>query len=219
MKITNIEATTIPDAWFQCIYKLLDEGNSYIVQKGSYEGESRLEFDFITVLIKHPYSEPYDSMLPDIPQELGIPNPVAPGYVEQYLPYLMTGTISSNEQYTYGSRIYDQISYWIDELKKTPKTNQAVLQVASPGDYKLSDPPCLREIGLKIKDGTLIFYPVFRSWDLWNGFPANLSAIAVLQNYMASYIGVESGPICAVSKGLHIYGYVEELAKLRCRRS
>jgi len=34
--------------------------------------------------------------------------------------------------------------------------------------------------------------------------------------YMADEIGVESGGgICASSKGLHLYGYIEELAKLR----
>ena len=75
---------------------------------------------------------------------------------------------------------------------------------------------CLRHIDCRIKDNLLIFYPYFRSWDLWGGMPANLAGIAVLQKMMADEIGVESGPICASSKGLHIYGYVEELAKLRC---
>jgi thymidylate synthase len=35
---------------------------------------------------------------------------------------------------------------------------------------------------------------------------------------MADEIGVECGPIIASSKGLHLYGYVEELAKLRCNK-
>ena len=69
-----------------------------------------------------------------------------------------------------------------------------------------------------IEHKELIFYPYFRSWDLWGGFPANLAAIAVLQKYMADEIGVEAGPIIASSKGLHLYGYVEELAKLRCNK-
>ena len=68
---------------------------------------------------------------------------------------------------------------------------------------------------MRIKDGVLIFYPYFRSWDLWGGFPANLAGIAVLQKSMADEIGVDAGPIIASSKGLHVYGYVEELAKLR----
>ena len=79
----------------------------------------------------------------------------------------------------------------------------------------LLDPPCLRHIDMRIKENTLIFYPYFRSWDLWGGFPANLAGIAVLQKNMADEIGVEPGPIVTSSKGLHIYGYVEELAKLR----
>ena len=215
MHLETIEATTIPDAWFSCVNRILDVGFKYQIQRGSYVGETRLELNWITILIKHPYAEPYDLMLPEIPAYLNIPNPVAYGYVEQYMPYLMTNAKKEGEDYTYGSRIYQQIPYWIEILRKTPRTNQAVLQVARPEDCFLTDSPCLREIGLKIKDNQLIFYPSFRSWDLWNGMPANLAGIAVLQKYMADEIGVESGPICASSKGLHLYSYVEELAKLR----
>jgi len=215
---TLINATDIPDAWFQCVSKVLDVGNKYEIEHGSFVGQTRLEFDQITVVIRHPYQEPYDNMLPKIPATLGIPDPVEPGYVEQYLPYLMTDHIEPGEQYTYGSRIYQQIGYWTGILMATPNTNQAVLQVAHPDDFPLSDPPCLRHIDMKIKDGCLNFYPYFRSWDLWGGFPANLAAMAVLQKLMADTIGVESGLICATSKGLHLYGYVEELAKLRCQK-
>jgi len=212
---TKIDAVDIQDAWFQCISAILDVGFKYEIHHGSYVGQTRLEFDHIVVHIKRPYSVPYDTMLPQIPIHLNIPNPVANGYVEQYLPYLMTDHIEPTEQYTYGSRIYPQIPYWIEVLKKTPNTNQAVLQVARHDDYQLEDPPCLRHIDMRIKNNTLIFYPYFRSWDLWGGFPANLAGIAVLQKSMADEIGVKAGPIVASSKGLHIYGYVEELAKLR----
>lgn len=218
MKIINIESVNIPDAWFQCVYSILENGNKYTIQHGSFVGQTRLEFDWITIYIKSPYSEPYDTMLPQIPSHLNIPNPVENGYVEQYLPYLMTNNIELGEQYTYGSRIYDQIQYWIEILKKTSNTNQAVLQIAEPNDYKLSDPPCLRHIDMRIKDNTLIFYPYFRSNDLWAGFPANLAGLAVLQKYMADEIGVTAGPMIYSCKGLHLYGYVEELAKIRTNK-
>jgi thymidylate synthase len=223
--IENINATTIPDAWFQCVSRILDVGFKYEIQHGSFVGQTRLEFDFVTIFIKHPYAEPYDLMLPEIPSHLNIPNPVDYGYVEQYVPYLMTDAKKEGEDYTYGERLckagdnghfgINQIEHWISILKHTPNTNQAVLQVADLMDFSLKDPPCLRHIDMRIKDNQLIFYPYFRSWDLWGGFPANLAGIAVLQKYMADEIGVKSGPICASSKGLHIYGYVEELAKLR----
>ncbi len=215
LALTQIFATDIQDAWFQCISKILEVGFRYEIQYGSYVGQTRLEFDQVVVFIKRPYSEPYDTMLPQIPPALGIPNPVASGYVEQYLPYLMTDHIEPTEQYTYGSRMYRQIPHWIEVLKETPNTNQAVLQVAQPDDYQLEDPPCLRHIDMRIREGVLIFYPYFRSWDLWGGFPANLAGIAVLQKNMADEIGVQAGPMIASSKGLHVYGYVEELAKLR----
>jgi thymidylate synthase len=216
----TIIATDIPDAWFSCISNVLDIGRKYEIQHGSYVGQTRLEFDWITIYIKKPYAEPYDLMLPQIPLHLNIPNPVENGYIEQYLPYLMTSDIKSGEQYTYGSRLNDngQVEYWIDQLKKTPNTNQAVLQIAHPNDFNLTDPPCLRHIDMRVKDGILIFYPYFRSWDLWGGFPANLGGIAVLQKYMADEIGIKSGPIIASSKGLHLYGYVEELAKIRTNK-
>jgi len=130
----------------------------------------------------------------------------------------MTDQIEPNEDYTYGSRISTQLMRFVDLLTLTPNTNQAILQVAMPGDHQLTDPPCLRHIDMRVKDGTLVFYPYFRSWDLWGGFPANLAGIAVLQRYMADEIGVDVGPMIASSKGLHIYGYVEELARIRTRK-
>lgn len=214
--LTNIVARDIPDAWFQCVAGVLDVGFKYVVERGSYVGQTRLEFDWITIQINNPYSEPWDTMLPDIPAGLGIPNPVESGYVEKYMPYLMTDHIEPGEQYTYGSRLYGQVEFWTEVFKTEPGTNQAILQVAQPDDRFLSDPPCLRQIDMRVKNGVLIWYPYFRSWDLWGGFPANLAGIAVLHKMMADNVGVKQGPIIASSKGLHIYGYVEELAKLRC---
>ncbi|MDY7032919.1 MAG: thymidylate synthase, partial [Thermodesulfobacteriota bacterium] len=144
LPMTYIEARDIPDAWFQSVYKILDIGFRYEIQSGSYVGQTRLEFDWITVQILHPYSEPYDTMVPEIPSHLSIPNPVSPGYIESYIPYLMTEHKEPNEDYTYGSRIWPQVPHFIDLLRKTPNTNQAILQVAQADDYKLHDPPCLR---------------------------------------------------------------------------
>jgi len=88
-----------------------------------------------------------------------------------------------------------------------------VLQVAQPTDMVLQDPPCLRHIDTRIQDDTLHFFPYFRSWDLWGGFPANLAAIEYLKQYIAEEIGVNNGEIIVASKGLHLYSYVWELAE------
>jgi thymidylate synthase len=249
-----IDATTLPDAWFQAVYKCLEMGRDFVIDRGSYAGEKRLEFDFITVHIKKPGERP---LIPQIPGQYNLPNPVADDYLNEYLPYLMTGEAKPGESYTYGQRICkyplpfgDRESYssaefehiliqdqevWDDknilivENEKTylnqmeliiwtyknkgHRNNQMVMQVAHPTDMLLQDPPCLRLIDTRIQDGKLNFIIYFRSWDLWGGFPANLSAMQMMKEYMASEIGVEDGEIMAASKGLHLYNYVWELAE------
>jgi len=214
MKLEFIEARDLPDAWFQCVYSILDNGYTYIIDRGSYEGQKRLEFDYITIHIKYPGIRP---LIPDIPPHIGIPNPVADGYLEEYLPYLMTAIKQPGEDYTYGSRLEYQIQRVIEMYKRDGyRTNQACMSISMPTDIDLIDPPCLRSIDCRIKDEKLHFVVYFRSWDLWNGLPANLGAIQLLKEYMAAEIGVDDGEIIASSKGLHLYDYVWELARLRC---
>ena len=213
----NIRARDIPDAWFQCVYEIIEKGHKYVIDRGSYEGQERLEFDYMTVHITHPGVRP---LLPDIPPSLGIPNPVAEGYLEEYLPYLMTSEKQPNEDYTYGHYLEEQIAEVIQMYKRDGYgTNQAYMTVGNPEAIKLKDPPCLRGIDTRIRYGKLHFMVYFRSWDLWNGFPANLGAIQLLKEYMCEEIGVEDGEIIAASKGLHIYDYIWELAKLRTMRA
>jgi len=94
-----ITARDLPDAWFQCLWAILDTSNRYRIDRGSYRLQTRLEFDYITVHIKYPGTRP---LTPEIPAAIGLPNPVADGYIESYLPYLMTSERQPNEDYTYG---------------------------------------------------------------------------------------------------------------------
>jgi len=98
----HINATTLPDAWFQTVYKCVESGRDFVIDKGSYEGEKRLEFDYLTVHIKMPGAQP---LLPQLPEVYNLPNPVADDYLDDYLPYLMTGQNKPGESYTYGQRI------------------------------------------------------------------------------------------------------------------
>ena len=217
MQLEFIKARDLPDAWFQCVYQILEKGRTYIIDRGSFKGQKRLEFDYITVHIKFPGTRP---LLPDIPPALGIPNPVADDYLDRYLPYLMTSTKKEGEDYTYGQYLETQINEVIRMYREDGHgTNQAYMTVGDLQTIYLEDPPCLRGIDTRIKDKRLHFVVYFRSWDLWNGFPANLGAIQLLKEYMAESIGIEDGEIIAASKGLHLYDYIWELAKLRTMKS
>jgi thymidylate synthase len=221
---TNLLARDLPDAWFLAVDWLLREGRQWTVQHGSYEGQKRWEFDWITIHIKHPGARP---LVPEMPAHLSnIPPPTTMEYVEEYLPYLMTDAPpKDNETYTYGERVAPQMEAIIERyLKKGHGSNQECISVSRPDDIGLSDPPCLRSIDTRIvapdglKEGeepALHFFPYFRSWDLWGGFPANLAAIRMMQEYMAECIGVAAGEIICSSKGLHIYDHAWDVARLR----
>ncbi len=256
----KIEARDLGDAWFQTLFRILEEGSKFKIDRGSYAGQYRLEFDWVEIHVSRPGDRP---LLPQIEAQHGIPNPVEDDYLNEYVPYLMTGELKPNESYTYGQRLVrypipdvikkgmyteafkEIIIDEIDELKelniifnddefgwcvnqidlliwtyktKGPRNNQMVLQVAHPTDMLLKDPPCLRLIDTRLQSGKLHFFPYFRSWDLWGGFPANLAGIQLLKEYVKDEIGVEDGEIIATSKGLHIYDYTFDLAKcLRMR--
>jgi len=210
VKISVIEARDLSEAWFLCLRKTLTEGYEYKIDRGSYAGQRRKELDFIVLQIKQPWIKP---LIPNVPQ--GVPPPTSMEYVESYLPYLMTAHKAEEEQYTYGQYLEKQISEVIRIYKEGGyNTNQAFMAVGDSQSIFLSDPPCLRGIDTRIRDGKLNFIVYFRSWDLWAGFPSNLAAIQLLKEYMAGEIGVSDGELIALSKGLHLYEYAWELAKV-----
>lgn len=213
MKITSIEARDLPEAWFLSLRKTLLEGYEYTIDRGSNIGLKRKELDLAVIQVKLPGRRP---LIPDVPQ--GVPAPTSMQYVEEYLPYIMTSFIADNEQYTYGSDLESQIKEVIRMYRQDGfNTNQAFMAVGNRDSIKLSDPPCLRAIDTRVRYGALHFIIYFRSWDLWAGFPSNLAAIQMLKEYMAGEIGVEDGELIAVSKGLHLYDYSWELARVTVR--
>ncbi len=213
MNISVIEARDLSEAWFLCLRKTLTEGYEYKIDRGSYAGQHRKELDFVVVQVKNPGTRP---LIPTTPQ--GVPPPTSMEYIESYLPYLMTAHKGEGEQYTYGQYLEKQIPKVIEMYKRDGhNTNQAFMAVGDAESISLDDPPCLRAVDTRIRDGRLHFFAYFRSWDLWAGFPSNLAAIQLLKEYMASEIGVDDGELVASSKGLHLYEYSWELARTAAR--
>ena len=117
------------------------------------------------------------------------------------------------------------------------------LDVCYGKDGKL-DPACLRVIDFKVisrkvvcKDKDIVCEEptckgsfecishalsvsvYFRSWDLWSGLPTNLGGIELLKQYVCSMTGLKNGPMYAYTSGGHIYGFQEEVARLRTFRT
>lgn len=214
MDLTQIKAKTLPEAWYLCLREIMIRGYEYQITRGSFETAYRKELDSVSLCIEYPASRPW---VPDVPE--GVPPPTSMEYIEQYLPYLMTGVKGSSELYTYGEDIDSQLPKLISILREGGEgTNQACMSIGGAQSIFLEHSQCLRLIDARIRRGRLHFYVYFRSWDLWSGFPANLAALQVLKEYVASEVGVEDGELVAYSKGLHLYSHHWELANRVLRR-
>ncbi|MDD4954298.1 MAG: thymidylate synthase [Candidatus Omnitrophica bacterium] len=233
-----IDAFDLNDAWFQCLSAILDKGHVYTITSGSYAGQKRLEFDLLTLRVRKPSHQ----IIPVIPEGMSIPAPTDMDYIQGYLSYLLTGTKTNTEDYTYGERLVDpkvrlkrgaagkemaeELPLDVNQVEEVIKmykekgfgTNQATMEIGMPSDIKLVDPPCLRLIDTRVRYGKLHFILYFRSWDLWGGMPSNLGGLQLVKQYMAEEIGVEDGEMVALSKGLHLYDYAWDLAKLRTNK-
>ena len=164
MEVEHVEARDLPDAWYRCLFGILDDENlkagktkRYSIDRGSYEGQQRLEFDFIVVRIKYPGSLP---LIPDTPE--GVPAPVDMKYVEEYLSrYIMSDVKAEGEEYTYGERLVNpkfkdvnniEVTLGVNQIDEVIRmykkdgfgTNQATMEVGMPSDVLSGDPPCLR---------------------------------------------------------------------------
>lgn len=135
---TIVKATTLPDAWFQLVHVLMtgDAPHSvYEIQKGSYVGQKRLEFDYAFVIITHPGARP---LIPDIPPGLGIPAPVeSMDYVESYFTqYLMNPKPEKNETYKYATWLAPGVQRVIEQLRGSPGNNQATISLGGFAPYR-----------------------------------------------------------------------------------
>ena len=213
------EATNINDAWFALLYNIFDNKYSrkYQIDRGSYEKEqTRIEYFWSIVRIKYPGNKPFIIM----PEGSSLSPPTDDKTVEAYFAsYLMDDKLEKNELYRYSSSIKPQIDQVIEMLKNTPNTNQACMSIGSPRSIDLTDPECLRVLDWRVIDGKLHVYVYFRSNDLYNAWPTNMGGIQLLKEFICEMTGLEDGEILYSSKGLHIYGFSEELAEIRSMRT
>jgi thymidylate synthase len=121
----------------------------------------------------------------------------------------------------------NQVQWVIDHYKsKGHGNNHCYIQVGYPessfaydipweNESERQTSPCLRGIDTHIKDGKLCFAVVFRSWDLFAGFPENMGGITMLMEYMANQLEIKTGPLSFSCLKLHCYDSEIEAVKAR----
>jgi thymidylate synthase len=230
MNVTNIEAISITDAWYQVLYNLVvkSENNEsgvrqYQISKGSFEGGRRLEYEMLIINISKPWIRPF---IPEIPEGLGLPQVADVDAIDKYMPYLASPERQPNEHYTYGERLMISWDYVINYYRKYGwDTNRMIMEVGRPEDVFMYEDrdgstPCLRLIQPRIYDGKMNWVVFFRSWDVYSALPVNLGGIQQMKEVMVDEIGngLEDGSLCVISPGAHIYDFQGEVAKIRLYR-
>lgn len=208
----HIKATTNVDLWWSILSRLMDKSRSYIqpIKKGSFAGEAyRVQLPFVAGTIYNPL----DDMVPQT--RSGIPPVTNTDTIQQYFEEYIIGTKppTTNESYTYASRIGMQLPKVMDMLRDYPDTNQAAIIVGHSEDLDLHDPACLRAINFKVVNNQLELTSFWRSNDVWAGFPTNLGGLSLLLSHVAEYIGKEVGAMNYCCDGAHVYSYQLELVK------
>lgn len=79
--------------------------------------------------------------------------------------------------------------------------------------------PCLRVMDFRVIEHVGVKYLhskiYHRSQDLWGGWPVNLGGYTLVNEYVASELGIEPGPLSFSSKSLHAYDFQIDVLKAR----
>lgn len=236
MKHVKITAFDLPDAWYQVLGKIWEDGETFAVRYGSEATETR-KLD-VTIEIVHPENRP-------LVHEKA---PCDMKYVTSYfMEYLWFGEKKPDETYTYSSRLRDPvdqienaIARYVDELFD----RQITLVIRKPEDIfkelkgRSHEPPCLTILDTEVirdeADKKLWFnlFGYFRSWDAYAALPANLAGLQLFSEEFVKQLNlkgttkhgkswkrVKPGRMIMQSKNCHVYqrqySLVDELLKVK----
>jgi len=189
---------TIAEAWLKMLDLIMKFG---VVKDTAYQTKQKELLNVVSVMEAE--DDKIAEWLPFTQKEL-----------DDYLPSILTSKKPAAISYTYGSRLFkiedrfhtDQVSHVVEELKKKPYTRRGVVFAwRVEEDMKSDQPPCLTQITWNIQHKKLYQTLVFRSHDIFGGFPMNLFALRKFQERTAKKIGIPCGSLTCISNSAHIY--------------
>jgi thymidylate synthase len=107
-KSCHVIGKNIDETWFKLLYELGQKGRQFKVTKGSFAGDTRLEFDFISGTILKPiqYSETGERLSLAVTTPVGCPSPVTDDMIYEYFNnYLLNSKLEPTEHYKYATWI------------------------------------------------------------------------------------------------------------------
>jgi thymidylate synthase len=211
LKHVKISAFDLPEAWYQALSHIWNEGDIFKVNYGSETTDTKKLN--LTIEIEHPENRPL----------VGDKAPCDIKYVQGYaLEYLWCSERQEGETYTYGSRLREPVNQVEEAIKRYIEEQQdrqvtMVIRLPEdiskyrPGSKERHEPPCLSIIDTEILEGKMNLTCYFRSWDAYAGLPANIAGLQMFNEAFVSEINsrgnleVETGKLIFHSKNCHIY--------------
>lgn len=110
----------------------------------------------------------------------------------------------------YGPKVFWQMPYVVEALKKDPSTRQAVINIWRESPKPTKDYPCTLSVQWMIRDNTLHCFDTMRSSDIWLGWPYDIFSfsmvsLAILIQLRKTYPGLKLGHIILTAASQHLY--------------
>lgn len=202
----RIEAKNIPQGWLKLLQRIRTTGT---MRPTGYDGQLQELIDMVLVITDEGAS--IDEW--QIPEYL----PCDRDYLKTYIPGVIEDSpYQGGVKYKYGQRLRslfgkDQVEQVIAKLIKEIDAASAVMSLWHVEDHEKGGSPCLNHIWVRVIDSELSLTAVFRSHDMFAGWPSNAYALRALQVHIAEQLtkraNIETrvAPLIIVSQSAHIY--------------
>ena len=206
-----IRGKTVAEAWL----KILDTIIRFGKESGTHYDDMQKEIVNLMSVISD-----------EDPNNLHVPEffPSDRQHVNEYIPRMtkdLPGGTTKNE-YTYGSRMrswfgLDQVKGAVEKLIREPVSRAVVISLwDTVKDLTLGGSPCLNHIWLRVNENKLYMTAIFRSHDMFEGYPENALALRCLQEEIRKQVeeglkakgqneDLKLGNLIILSQSAHIY--------------
>ena len=206
-----VSGKTLPETYHKALVELYKHGQ--VTPCADYD-QNQKELA-MTMVVEDPFAEPMVSRLTiggfyELQQ-----------YVLEVLDGILDFKIGDSEnawEYTYHDRIvnfnvspaaghnFDQLQFIIDELKRSPDSRRAVINIRDNSvDPFNANPACLQHMQFFIRDGRLHMKVLMRSNDAAEATFMNAFAFVMLQKKVAEALGLPVGSYVHRANSFHCY--------------
>ena len=197
MKEIMVTGHSLPEAYHKALCALSEEGSA----AGAPDYQTTQKELSMTMVVLSPLAEPMISRC-----FIG-----GARDLEQYRQEILDGILDSeialgNWDYTYHSRMSEQIDFIVDELRRNPESRRAVIDIRDwKTDIQKDSPACLQHIQYFIRGGRLHCKVLFRSNDAPKASFMNAFALIMLQKRFADRLQVQIGSYTHRANSYHVY--------------